>query len=75
MIQISYTKDLYTPNVVYFNPDWDEKPHEYHHHFSHYRYYSDKEALEILEDETESPEVKNAIAGVRQWLELELETK
>jgi hypothetical protein len=75
MIQISYTKDLYTPNVVYFNPEWDEKPHEYHHHFSHYRYYSDKEALEILEDETESIEVKNAIAGVRQWLDLELETK
>jgi hypothetical protein len=75
MIQISYTKDLYTPNVVYFNPEWDEKPHEYHHHFSHYRYYSDKEALEILEDETESTEVKNAIAGVKQWLDLELETK
>ncbi len=75
MIQISYTKDLHTPNVVYFNPDWDEKPHEYHHHFSHYRYYSDKEALEILEDETESPEVKKAIIEVRQWLDLELETE
>jgi hypothetical protein len=75
MIQISYTKDLHTPNVVYFNPDWDEKPYEYHHHFSYYRYYSDKEALEILEDETESPELKNAISEVRQWLDLELETK
>jgi hypothetical protein len=75
MIQISYTKDLHTPNVVYFNPDWDEKPHEYHHHFSHYRYYSDKEALEILEDESESSELKNAISEVRQWLDLELETK
>jgi hypothetical protein len=74
MIQISYTKDLHTPNVIYFNPDWDEKPHEYHHHFCHYRYYSDKEALEILEDETESSELKNAIAEVRQWLELELDT-
>jgi hypothetical protein len=74
MIQISYTKDLHTPNVIYFNLDWDEKPHEYHYHFSHYRYYSDKEALEILEDETESSELKNAIAEVRQWLELELDT-
>ena len=73
MIQISFTRDLFTPSVVYFNPDWDEKPHEYQHHFCCYRYYSDKEALAILDDKTESVEVKKAIAELRQWLDLELE--
>jgi hypothetical protein len=72
MIQLSYTKDCHTPNVVYFNPDWDEEPEEYHHHFKYYKYYSDKQALEILEDDTEAPELRDAIAEVKKWLDLEL---
>ena len=74
MIQLSYTKDCHTPNVVYFNPDWDEEPDEYHHHFKYYKYYSDKQALEILEDETEDFALREAIGKVKHWLDLELQS-
>lgn len=74
MIQLSYTSDFFTPNVVYFNPDWDEQPEEYHHYFKNYQYFSDKKALDIFEDETEDLALREAIGKVKHWLDLELQS-
>jgi hypothetical protein len=60
MIQLSFTKDLQTPNAIYFD---DEKPEEYSWHFF-YKYLSDDEALALLDDDCVSPTVKQVILEV-----------
>jgi len=61
MIQLSFTKDLQTPNAIHFD---DEKPEEYFWHFYNYQYLSDDEALALLNDDCVSPTVKQAISEV-----------
>ena len=51
MIQLSYTSDWFTPQVIWFDERFDEEPLEYSPYFRDYQYLSDEEALKMLEDE------------------------
>lgn len=63
MIQISFTRDWHTPQVIWYDEE-EEKPIEYPQDFKGYEYLSDEEALKMLEDEFVTKATKDAIRKV-----------
>jgi hypothetical protein len=64
MIQLSFTKDLHTPNAVWFDLLWDDKPDEYHNHFYGYQYLTEEEAEQMLDDPFITNSVKQELESV-----------
>lgn len=62
MIQLSFTKDMHTPQAIWFDLLKDARPEEYHWHFS-YEYLTDEEAEEMLNDPFVSESVKTELAN------------
>ena len=63
MIQLSYTKDYYTPVIISYDED-EIKPHEYPLHFCGYEYLTDAEALAMLDDEHVTDATKEALKEI-----------
>jgi len=64
MIQLSFTRDLHTPVAVWFDLTYDQKPDEYHHHFYNYRYLTEEDAEQMLDDPFVTDSVKSVLADV-----------
>jgi hypothetical protein len=62
MIQLSFTRDLHTPNAVWFDLLCDEMPEEYSNHFYNYEYLTESDAEQMLDDPYVSDAVKKALA-------------
>ena len=64
MIQLSYTNDFFTPNVVWFDERFQDNPDEFPTFFQDYLYLTDKEAKEMLDDPYVTTETKKTLACV-----------
>ena len=62
MIQLSFTRDLHTPNAVWFDLLYDEMPEEYSNYFYNYEYLTENDAEQMLNDPYVSDAVKKALA-------------
>lgn len=62
MIQLSFTKDMHTPQAIWFDLLHDEKPEEYHWHFR-YVYLTEEEAEEMLNNPYVTESVKTELAN------------
>ena len=63
MIQLSYTKDYYTPVIISYDED-EPKPDEYPLHFRGYEYLTDEEALQMLDDQYVTNQTKEALKKI-----------
>ena len=61
MIQLSFTKDMNTPQAIWFDLLHDERPPEYLWHFR-YEYLTEEEAEEMLSDPFVTEAVKIELA-------------
>lgn len=62
MIQLSFTKDMHTPQAIWFDLLHDERPEEYIWHFR-YVYMTEEEAEEMLNDPYVTESVKTELAN------------
>lgn len=62
MIQLGFTKDLHTPQAIWFDSLKDPRPEEYSWHFR-YEYLTEQEAEEMLNDPFVSESVKTELAN------------
>ena len=61
MIQLSFTRDLHTPNAVWFDLLYDQMPEEYPNHFKNYEYLTEEDAEQMLDDPYVTDSVKEAL--------------
>ena len=64
MIQLSFTSDLHTPNAIWFDERYEDKPEEYPYHFKKYEYLTEIEAEQMLDDPYVLDSVKKELLEV-----------